>query len=107
MYLVIEPMVTAANAKDVRRYQRLCQMEKQKGKLSPANMKTLVRLQTKLHKAGVIKPIGRAELEQTARKIYKELPFWKRWHLVYRYLKRQAYVKMINAWRWVKNRVAG
>lgn len=103
MFVVLEPMVNAKNADDVRNFQRLCRLEKQRGKLSTANKKSLSRLQTRLHKAGVIKPMNQTQLEKVARDMYNELPFWRRWHLKYRYLKRRAYVGLVNFWRRIRS----
>lgn len=96
MFAIIEEKVNAKNVGDVQNFQRLCRLEKQKGELSTANKKTLSRLQTRLHKDGVIRPISRAELVAKARAAYHAMWFWQRWGLKLRYLKRRLYMWWVN-----------
>jgi hypothetical protein len=82
---VVRQAANMKEADDVRTYMRLAQVEKQKGHLTANEAKRFNRARVRLIRAGIVRQIGRAELEATARQALADLPWWRRWWLKIRF----------------------
>lgn len=92
---------TQQEAADMQAYIRLSREERTRDKpLTTNQKKQLNRVRLRCLKAGLIKPIGRKELESLAREVYNDMPFWKKWLLRARFhLSRSRLGKWLERWR--------
>jgi hypothetical protein len=72
---------------DATEYIKLARLQKSKGKLSVSEAKRMNRVRSRLLKVGLIQPINRKQLESVARATLREMPWWRRVLLRFRYFK--------------------
>lgn len=69
-------------AADMQAYIRLSREERTRDKpLTRNQLKQLNRVRLRCIRAGLIEPVSRKQLEDLAREVYKDMPFWKKWVL--------------------------
>lgn len=78
IWIVNNEKVTSRYERDVQIFQELRNKKNVNGTLSASQNKRMIRIQTKLMKAGIIRRISREKLRQITQERYKRLPLLKR-----------------------------
>lgn len=91
-FAINDSRVTRSNRRDVERFAELASRSRYRD-LKPAESKQFARLQTQLHRQGVLVVLTREIVKSAARDVYASLPWWKKLSLRARYS-----MRVVRAW---------